>query len=66
MSSLQRSVSVIPAVVTADERRRSLEERLVAARRDLATAEHAGKRGVLVRALRNEIAKLEEQRASLV
>ena len=48
-------------MVTADERRRSLEERLVAARRDLATAEHAGKRGVLVRALRNEIAKLEEQ-----
>lgn len=47
------------------DRRADLTERLARARRDLAEAEDAGKRTVLVRALRTAIARWEDELAAL-
>lgn len=47
------------------DRRADLTERLARARRDLAEAEEAGKRTVLVRALRKAIARWEDELAAL-
>ena len=51
--------AVPPRPPAQQDRRAALTERLTAARRDLALAEQAGRRSVLVRALQKEIAALE-------